>query len=346
MRVAIANFSPPVPGVKDFWSDWQRFTRPAVVSRLSLFEQPRDWGFHVLALGVYLLDRGLASQVEYWDYAKDRGATLDVAGVLRLTFLNETDLRAYLEVHGPPDLFINYGRLGLPVLRLLDGRCFRVDVPCLRFGRPLLPGNHDAECYLVDDDQFLDDRSMLYVPVVDTQRFVPGSRTAARDFIYLAADYPGKRHDLLIAAVRGTALTGHLHPVDGSRLNLEATHITTSGWNEGDVVQLLQTSRIAVYPGDETSNPAAMWECVAAGLPIIVNQAIRGGKHIVVPGITGELAGERDFRSTMEYVLKHRDRYQPRAYFDEHWGTLPMLRRYLQFFVRMGWDCVLPPDLQ
>ena len=35
------------------------------------------------------------------------------------------------------------------------------------------------------------------------------------------------------------------------------------------VVELLRSSRIAVYPGDTTSSPAAMWECVAAGLPIV-----------------------------------------------------------------------------
>jgi Glycosyl transferases group 1 len=180
---------------------------------------------------------------------------------------------------------------------------------------------------------------MLYVPVVNTRRIHPARVEKTRDFIYLASLYEGKRHDLLLDAVRGTALTGHLHPVDGTKLDLTGAHITTSNWNERDVVELLQTSRIAVYAGDWTSSPAAMWECVAAGLPIVVNRDIKGGKHLVVPGVTGELASARDFGRVIERVLARRHTYRPRDYFEAHWDTVTLLERYLAFFIRMGWSC-------
>jgi glycosyltransferase involved in cell wall biosynthesis len=80
-----------------------------------------------------------------------------------------------------------------------------------------------------------------------------------------------------------------------------------------------------------------MWECVAAGLPIVVNADLEGGKHVVVPGVTGELAPPERFREFMEQVLANRDGYRPREHFEEHWDTETMLESYLSFFERMGW---------
>jgi hypothetical protein len=257
-------------------------------------------------------------------------------GVLNIGFLGDDDLAAYLDRHGDPDLFINYGRHGHNTLGRLEGRCFRVHVPTLRSGLDRRE-NFGAECYLVDSEEYLDDRSMLYVPVVNTRRIHPAQRAKERDFVYLAACYPGKRHDIVVSAVRGSELTGHFHPVDPSFLDLSDTNITTSDWDQIDLVELLQSSRMAVYPGDNTSNPAAMWECVAAGLPIVVNSEIRGGKHVVVPGVTGELASESEFSDVMEHVLAQLDSYSPSQYFEESWDTVELLKSYLAFFERMGW---------
>jgi hypothetical protein len=80
-----------------------------------------------------------------------------------------------------------------------------------------------------------------------------------------------------------------------------------------------------------------MWECVAAGLPIVVNENIKGGKHLVVPGVTGEFASEEEFGDVMRHVVQHRDAYSPRQYFEEQWPTLPVLDSYVRFFQRMGW---------
>jgi glycosyltransferase involved in cell wall biosynthesis len=345
VRVAIANFSAPRPGGLDYRAAWARYRPPPPpVPRQRLDEQPHDWGFHIYALGVYLLDRGLAEQVEFWDYADQRGVSYHSNGVLRVLFHNEQDVIAYLEAFGAPDLFVNHGREGQPVLRMLEGRCFRVYVPALR-PNPWRRTNEDAECFLVDSEEYLDARSMLYVPVVNTWRVRPSDAPKQRDFIYLASVYQGKRHDILLNAVRGTALTGHLHPVERSSLDLRGTRITTSAWDERDVVELLQTSRIAVYPGDTTSSPAAMWECVAAGLPIVVNREIAGGKHLVVPGVTGELASPRRFRAAMEHVLRHREQYRPREHFEAHWDTVRTTEQYLAFFARMGWSAPLPADV-
>lgn len=336
MKVVIANFSRPVAISSDGRGYWAAHRKPQPGARLSLFEQPVDWGFHVYALGVYLTDLGVADEVEFWDYAAERSVTYLPNGILRVAFLGHEDVLRYLERYGEPDLFVNYGAEGDLLLRRLEDRCFRVHIPCLR-RLGARPGNAGAECYLVDAEEFLDTRSMLYVPVVNTRKIYPIECVKRRDFVYLASAYHGKRHDLLLDAVRGTALTGHLHPVDPAAFDLAGTRITTSALDEIDVVDLLRTSRIAVYPADRTSNPAAMWECVAAGLPIVVNEAIAGGKHVVVPGVTGELAAPERFRDVMEEVLANRQRYRPREHFERHWDTLATLEGYLSFFARMGW---------
>ena len=85
-----------------------------------------------------------------------------------------------------------------------------------------LPGNSGAECFLIDSEEYLDERSMMYIPVVNTQVIFPIECEKTRDFIYLAANYCGKRHDIIVDAVRGTGITGHFHPVNGGELDLAA----------------------------------------------------------------------------------------------------------------------------
>ena len=336
MRVVIANFSKPVSNGLDFNSYWAQHVIPPSQARVSLFDQTPDWGFHIYSIGVYLLDRGIADEVQFWDYSEQRSTAYHVNGILRIMFHNEEDIKSYLARYGYPDLFINHGSAHCGILEILAGKCFRVHVPALRSGSTRKE-NSGAECYLVDSEEYLDGRSMMYVPVVNTKQIYPVDCDKKRDFIYLASYYEGKRHDLLIKVVRGTELTGHLHPVDGSKLDLRNTQITTTNFNDCDFVDLLRTSKIAVYPGDDTSSPAAMWECVAAGLPIVVNENIKGGKHLVVPGVTGELASEDNFLEVMRYVLAHRGRYRPREYFLEQWDTIEMIEKYLAFFRTMGW---------
>ena len=335
LKVAIANFSNRVHASYDFVEYWNRYEKPPGPPRLSIMEQPHDWGFHIFAIAAYMLDRGLADQAEFWDYRDDRLDSYHPTGVHRVSFFNEADLKCYLDRFGYPDLFINYGYVGHPILDFLAGKSFRVHVPCIRKGKHLL-GNFDAECFLVDAPQYLDARSMLYVPVVHTGKIFPTECEKVRDFIYLASAYPGKRHDLLLRSVKGRNVTGHLHPVDASALDLTGTLLTTSNWYEREVAELLRTSRIAVYPADHTSNPAAMWECVAAGLPIVMNENIEGGKHLVIPGVTGELASEEGFGAAIERVLADRHSYRASEYFQSHWNTLEMLDRYLEFFQTMG----------
>ncbi len=336
MRVVISNFSKPIDKTIDFKSYWTDHTKPERGKRLSLFEYKLDWGFHIYSIGVYLMDIGVADEVEFWDYSEKRSTSYHPLGVLRVIFYNERDITAYLDRYGYPELYINHGRYGLPILRYLKGRSFRVHVPALRTGLER-QDNFGADCFLVDSEEYLDNRSILYVPVVNTKKIYPFNCEKKRDFIYLASNHTGKRHDILLSSVRGTDLTGHLHPVDRSELDLTNTNISTTNLNEASVIDLLQTSRIAVYLGDNTSNPAAMWECVAAGLPIVVNEKIRGGRHLVVSGVTGEFASENNFLKVMRHVLANLNSYKPREYFIENWDTVSMLEKYLSFFRRMGW---------
>ena len=337
MKIVIANVCQPVPKQADFKACWANYAKPPKRSRYSLFKQPHDWGFHIYSIGAYLLDKGIADEVEFWDFAEPRSTEYHSNGILRVLFYNEDDVKAYLDRFGYPDLFINHGTFGRPLLDLLDGKCFRVHVPALRAGLDL-QGNSGAECYLLDSEEFLDDRSMMYIPVVNTEAIYPVSCEKTRDFIYLAANYKGKRHDIIVNAVRNSEITGHFHPVEGRELDLTNTRITTSAFNEKNVIELLRTSKIAVYPADHASSPASMWECVAAGLPIVVNEAIKGGKHVVVPGVTGELAREDNFLEVMRHTLANQKKYRPREYFMQHWDTVSTLESYLAFFRRMGWQ--------
>ena len=70
----------------------------------------------------------------------------------------------------------------------------------------------------------------------------------------------------------------------------------------------------------------------------MVNEAIKGGKHVVVPGVTGELAREDNFLEVMRHTLANRKAYRPREYFMQHWDTVSTLESYLAFFRRMGWE--------
>ena len=336
MKVVIANFGDPVAGSLDYESSWASHVKPPRISPPALFDQPHDWGFHIYALGTYLLNQGVADEVEFWDFAEDRGTVYHSNGILRVMFHNTDDLQAYLDRYGYPRLYVNHGSGGQPILDLLENKTFRVHVPALRQGRDR-NGNTGAECYLVDSEEFFDGRCMMYIPVMNMRALQPTGATKKWDFIYLAACYKGKRHDLLVDAARESGLSGHLHPVDSAEIDLAGTRITTTRFNEAEVPDLLNASRIAVYPGDLTSSPASMWECVAAGLPIVVNENIRGGKHLVVSGVTGELASEGEFGDAMRHVVAHRESYSSRKYFEERWDTVEVLESYVRFFRQMGW---------
>ncbi len=343
MRVVICNFGKPGCRNGEYDRYWAETERPVREQRLSLFEYKVDWGFHLYALGVYMLDNGIADEVEFWNFASGgaqtchrRGMSYHYMGVLRVNFLDEQDVFAYIRRYGVPDLLVNHGRQGIPILQHLEGHCFRVHVPASRTGLSD-QSNHSADCYLVDSTEFLDSKSILYIPVVNTKKIAPTDEKTVRDFIYLAWPHQVKRHDIVIDAVRNRDISGHFHPVPINTFDLRDTLITTSDLNEMDLVELLCSSRIAVYSGDQTSNPAAMWECVAAGLPIVMNESILGGHHLVVPGVTGELAREDNFLTVMEKVIENRDRYEPREYFEENWRTESVLERYLDFFESQGW---------
>lgn len=337
MKAVITNFGNPIAAAGlNYEASWAAHVKPPRIAPRSLFDQPHDWGFHIYALGSYMMNRGIADEVEFWDFAEDRGTRYHSNGILRVMFHNTDDVQAYLNRYGYPDLYVNHGSGGQPILDLLANRTFRVHVPALRQGRDR-HGNTAAECYLVDSEEFFDERCMMYVPVVHTRAIYPTGAEKKWDFIYLASCYKGKRHDLLVRAARESGLSGHLHPVSTSDLDLAGTRITTTEFNEAEVQDVLNASRIAVYPADKTSSPASMWECVAAGLPIVVNENILGGKHLVVSGVTGELASEDEFGEVMRHVVENRDSYAPRAYFESQWDTVETLESYVRFFKQMGW---------
>jgi len=339
MKVVIANFGrevfpdPPI----DYECEWSGFVKPPNPPRHKLFELEHDWGFHIFSIGVHLLDSGIADEMEFWNFEPRRRFFWHRYGFFWMNFHNEKDLAAYLSTTRPPDLYIQHGAVsGRGVLRMLEDRSFRVYVPALRSNDDR-NGNFDAECYLVDDPAYLDHRSMMYVPVVNTRCVAPSGAEKRYDFVYLAQARQSKRHEIVIQAARRTGLSGHFHPVEPGELDLEGTRITCTGFNSADPVEVLRAARIAVYPGIRESSPAAMWECVACDLPIVVNSAIEGGRHVVEPGITGELADTGSFADVMQKTVAKADSYRPREWLLEHWGTKATLESYLSFFADMGW---------
>ncbi|MCZ6799274.1 MAG: hypothetical protein O7F12_02180 [Nitrospirae bacterium] len=104
------------------------------------------------------------------------------SGVLRVHFRNEHNVKGYLERYGYPNLLINHERQGHALLFYLDGKWFRLHVPALRSGMDR-ENKFGAECYLVDSEEFLDDRSLFYIPVVNSEKIRPLDREKKRDFI-------------------------------------------------------------------------------------------------------------------------------------------------------------------
>ncbi len=339
MKVVISNFGVEVFPQEplDYEAQWRTIERPPAPRRKRLFELEHDWGFHIFSIGVHLLDCGLADEMEFWNFAPDRRFFWHDYGFFWMNFHNSNDLAEYLKTSGPPDLYIQHGGIaGSGVLQMLEGLSFRVNVAALR-AEDDKTGNSDAECHLVDDAVFMDDQSMLYVPVVNTEHVKPSNVEKKFDFIYLAQARPSKRHDLIIEAARESGLRGHFHPVEAGELELDGTQISRTGFNAANPVALMQASKMAVYSGIRESSPAAMWECVACDLPIIVHEDIEGGRHVVEPGVTGELANSGSFAEVMRYVQARLHLYRPRAWLMAHWDTETILNRYLAFFRQMGW---------
>ena len=68
MKVVIANFSRPINKKMDYKSCWRNFSKPKLESRTSLFDYDSGWGFHIYAIGIYLMDQGIADEVEFWNF--------------------------------------------------------------------------------------------------------------------------------------------------------------------------------------------------------------------------------------------------------------------------------------
>jgi len=120
--------------------------KPPRVTPPSLFDQPHDWGFHIYALGTYLMNQGVADEVEYWDFGEQRRAAYHSNGILRVLFHNAADVQAYLDRYGYPDLYVNHGPGGQPILDLLESLIATIDAPVLMLclARPDMVAKRDG----------------------------------------------------------------------------------------------------------------------------------------------------------------------------------------------------------
>lgn len=67
MRVVIANFRPPLAKPADFPEWWSSQARPRKKDRYErLLDYSAGWGFHIFAIGLHMMDLGLADDVEFW----------------------------------------------------------------------------------------------------------------------------------------------------------------------------------------------------------------------------------------------------------------------------------------
>lgn len=70
MRVVISNFGTPISRVED--ADYLKTApRPSCEQRLPLFDYRVGWGFHLYALGIYIREKGIADEVEYWNFSEE-----------------------------------------------------------------------------------------------------------------------------------------------------------------------------------------------------------------------------------------------------------------------------------
>ena len=260
------------------------------------------------------------------------------------------DLRAHLDVFGPPDILCIWG-LGVEAAILEDCaasvRVYNsIDAPALRI--PEAVSRH-IDLFLASapwQEAAIrarhPDALVAVMPIgpefASPETFFPTGAAKDFDVIYVAAAQPYKRHDVLLDAfarlpptIRGLCLIGYGEDADasGPRSPRAASPslLGPPGLPYHEVNALMNRARIGVVCGEADGAPAILTEYMLAGLPVLANARLSCGLQFIRPD-TGLTAPADAFADAILALLARAPALAPREVVLEHWVWEKTIERF------------------
>lgn len=203
---------------------------------------------------------------------------------------------------------------------------------------------------LVDNKQQLEEvtsnlsktKSFIFNKAVDTDVFKVKNLKQIYDFCYIANFRPWKNHNMLFSAVRKwqERNRGFLKIALAGRLSDNLTELKILLWKYNikadlfnsvspqEVAQILNRSKFSVQAGELDANPKAISESLATNVPVLINQDITGGLHLIDNKSTGIKMALHNFDQGIEKMLNNYKKFKAREYFDKHLNTKKIVSNF------------------
>ncbi len=368
--VAISDFCAPLPvdpPSRDYAACHAAW-RAAAVEPAPPFPPQAHSGVHGGVHGGYLerlplaaVAAGLCSSAEIWSFSgsDDRPPEAPAEALpLRRRFRADgpapypsADLRAHLDVFGPPAILCTWGLGVEPAILARSAASVRVynsiDAPALRI--PEAVSRH-VDVFLASapwQEAAIRDRHpgaiVAVMPIgpefASPETFFPTGAAKDFDVIYVAAAQAYKRHDILLDAfarlpptIRGLCVFGYGEDADAIRAEIAArglaiTCIGPPGVPYPQVNALMNRARIGVVCGEDDGAPAILTEYMLAGLPVLANARLRCGLDFIRPD-TGLAAPAGAFAEAILTLLARAPAMAPRDVVLEHWVWEKTIERF------------------
>lgn len=315
---------------------------------------------------------GLLPPFEAWNFY-DPTAGLPEPDLLELVRmfpcedgLTSEAFREHIKEQGQPDILWVDGRFAEPhVMQALDlcPDSFRIV-----YGNELPDEVEQVARYdlcLVDEEEHVAtvraQARNVHVAVWDKvvnyeELFRPLDREKRYDICYVAAITRRKKHKRLFRAMAklkdrrltcvclgGTTMGGIDDPGHVALL-AELRHLAEELGvavefvglvSQEQVNEYLNQSRIGVMCSEKDGAPRALLEYLAADLPALAGDQLRGGQRFVTPE-TGLIRSRKEFHLGIAELLDTRDRYHPRAHFVRHYSFDRVMDRMARILREAG----------
>ncbi len=196
----------------------------------------------------------------------------------------------------------------------------------------------DLDVIFVDDDHqkrqletsHPETKSLVFDKPVSEHLFYPGlAERKIYDLCYVANFRQWKNHNMLFKALRKlkqrslnlNILVGLIRP-DNRELEtmLFKYDVSAQVFERVDqecVARVLRQSKFSLQLGDLDANPRSLTESLATGTPVLVNQDLEGGLHLICDQ-TGASTSLENLDQAMEKMLLEYRNYRPYEYFYDH----------------------------
>lgn len=371
--VAISDFCAPLPvdpSSRDYaacHAVWTRAAAEPVAPPL----RAAVYGGYLERLPLAAVAAGLCDSAEVWDFSGSDHAAPDagLAAPIRRRFRADgpapypsADLRAHLDVFGPPEILCTWGLGVEPAILERCAASVRVynsiDAPALRI--PPEVSRH-VDLFLASAPWQVEairarhpGALVAVMPIgpefASPETFFPtgAARDSAKDFdvIYVAAAQAYKRHDVLLDAfarlprgIRGLCVFGYGEDAGAIRAEIAArgldiTCIGPPGVPYPEVNALMNRARIGVVCGEDDGAPAILTEYMLAGLPVLANDRLRCGLDFIRPD-TGLAAPPEAFAQAILTLLARAPAMAPREVVLEHWAWEKTIERFASLVDRV-----------